>query len=77
MSFLTLGAEAAFGDFSISAVYGLREIEDLPLDRLATISLEYDLSDRLSIGAGYRFLREEGETGHTVGVLLTYEFGLP
>lgn len=74
--FLTLGAEAAFGDFSLSAVYGLRKIEDLPSDRLATISLEYELNDRLSIGAGYRFLRAEGETGHTVGVLLTYEFGL-
>jgi opacity protein-like surface antigen len=75
-SFLTLGAEAAFGNFSISAVYGLLKIEDLSPDRLATISLEYDLSDQLSIGAGYRFLRVERETIHTVGALLTYEFGL-
>ncbi len=54
----------------------MREIKNSPLDHLATISLEYDLSDSLSIGAGYRVLREDGETGHTVGVLLTYEFGL-
>lgn len=74
--FLTIGAEAAFGDFSLSAVYGLRKTEDSPPDRLATVSLEYELNDRLLIGTGYRFLRQEGETGHTVGILLTYEFGL-
>ncbi len=74
--FLSVGAETALGDFSLSAVYGLRGLDDLSADRLATISLEYALSDRLYIGAGYRFLLEEDETAHTVGVLLTYEFSL-
>ncbi len=74
--FLTLGAEADLGDFALSAVYGLRKVEGSSADDIATVSLEYELRDGLSMGAGYRFLQEEGETIHTVGLLLTYEFGL-
>ena len=74
--FLTVGAEAALGDFALSAVYGLRKVDGSSADEIATVSLEYELRDGLSIGAGYRFLQEEGETMHTVGLLLTYEFGL-
>ncbi len=74
--FLTLGAETYLGDFALSAVYGLRKVEGSSADDIATVSLEYELRDGLSIGAGYRFLQEEGETTHTVGLLLTYEFGL-
>ncbi len=74
--FLTLGAEVDLGDIALSAVYGLRKVEGSSADEIATISLEYELRDGLSIGAGYRFLQEEGETIHTVGLLLTYEFGL-
>ena len=74
--FLTVGAEAALGDFALSAVYGQRKVDGSSADEIATVSLEYELRDGLSIGAGYRFLQEEGETMHTVGLLLTYEFGL-
>jgi hypothetical protein len=74
--FLTVGAEADLGDFVLPAVYGLRKVEGSSADEIATVSLEYELRDGLSISAGYRFLQEEGETIHTVGLLLNYELSL-
>lgn len=75
--FATLGAEFSFGDVSLSAVYGLRDLGEISTDHLATVSLEYELAEGLSIGTGYRFLRDDGAYQHTVGLLLTYDFSVP
>jgi hypothetical protein len=74
--YLSLGAEIGLGDLSLSGVYGLRDIEHAPIDRLTTVSLEYALSEAFTIGGGYRYLRAEGERQHVVGLLLTCEFSV-
>lgn len=75
-SFLTLGVELTFEDFSLSSVVGRQDFEGSRADDFLTLALEYDLRDNLSLGVGYRFLSEEDESTHTIGLLLTYEFRL-
>ncbi len=74
--YTSLGAAAPIGPITVSAVYGLRDVENADTDHLATTSAEMEIFDGLSAGLGYRFGREDGETAHTFGALLVYEFGI-
>ena len=72
----TFGASVPIGPASLSGVYAVRDAEGAPTDHLATTSVEFEVIDGLTAGLGYRFGREGGETGHTLGALLVYEFGV-
>ncbi|MBY8976870.1 hypothetical protein KHP62_13710 [Rhodobacteraceae bacterium NNCM2] len=74
--YLTTGVAYGIDDFTLSAVYGLREFnEGGSTDQLATTSIEYEITDGLVAALGYSYTREENENAHTVGILLAYEFG--
>lgn len=76
-TFLTLGAEAEVGALSVSTAYGLRQGETGSADHVATVSAEWPLGKDLSLEAAYRFLDEEGERSHTLGLQLSYAFSFP
>lgn len=73
--FGTLGAAVPVGPVTLSGVYSVRDVDNVPTDHLGTVSAEMELVDGLTAGLGYRFGREGGETSHTVGALLVYEIG--
>lgn len=73
----TAGAAAPVGPVTLSAVYGLRDVEASGTDHLATVSAEIELRDGLTASLGYAFIREDGGTSHTIGARLTYEIGMP
>ena len=75
-SFLTAATEATLGEFALSAVVGRRKIAGSPAEDLMTATAKYELGDGLSLEIGYRFLEEDGERSHSVGVLVTYEVKL-
>jgi hypothetical protein len=75
--FLTAGAGVELGDAELSAVFGQRWSAGDPDGHMATIGLDYELGDALTLGAAYLLLKDEGETSHTVGLQLTFEFQLP
>lgn len=76
-AFVTLGAAVALGEFALSAVLGQHWDDGSSEGRLATVELDYELSDTVTISAGYRFLNDEGQTSHSAGLQLTFEFQLP
>lgn len=73
--YLTAGAALARGPWELSAVYALRDADGAPTDHLGTTTLAYAFTDELSAGVAYRLGREEGETSHAIGVVLSYEIG--
>lgn len=72
----TLGIAAPVGPVTLSGVYAIRDVEAAPTDHLGTATAEIDLFDGMTAGLGYRYGQEAGETNHTLGVLLVYEFGV-
>ncbi|MEM1300156.1 MAG: hypothetical protein AAGH68_12860, partial [Pseudomonadota bacterium] len=73
----TVGAEVPVGPVDLTMLYSLRDIEGAPNDQAATISAGFGIIDDLSAEIGYVYTRDGGEYAHTVGAVLTYEFGLP
>lgn len=73
--YATMGVAAPVGPVTLSAVYAMRDVEDASTGHLATATVEYEIVERFSIAAGYRYVREERIDEHTVGALLVYEFG--
>lgn len=45
-------------------------------DHLATLLLDYEVQDGLTLSAAYRYGREGGEDNHTIGLLFAYEFSV-
>ncbi|MEM1421574.1 MAG: hypothetical protein AAF661_15885 [Pseudomonadota bacterium] len=66
------GAAYTIGDWTGSAVYTVRDIENVDTDQLATATIEYDIGHGFGLGLGYKFAEEEGLDSHTVGALATY-----
>ncbi|MDH3668281.1 MAG: hypothetical protein OEN23_15240 [Paracoccaceae bacterium] len=75
-SVATLAFEIGLADLALSAAYGLKESPGVAASHLATLSLEGELAEGLTLGAGYQFLDDEGSQSHTLGLLLNYEFSL-
>lgn len=73
--YLTVGGGLVRGDWGVSLTYALRDMDRAPVDHLGTVSVDYALSEAASVSAAYRLGREGGETSHTIGLLLTTEFG--
>lgn len=72
----TIGAAAPIGPVTLSGVYAVRDVEAADTDHLATTTVDFEIYDGVSAGIGYRFGREGGESSHTVGFLIGYEFGV-
>lgn len=75
-AFLTLGAAAEVGDFTLSAVYGQSRAGTSTDGRFATAGIDYELTDELSVSLGYRYLEDEGAASNSLGLQLTLEFGV-
>ena len=69
-----LGAATQLGEGTLSAVYAVRDVDNLPKDHLATVSYEMALTDSLSSTIGYRFGREGWDKNKTTGSVFVYEF---
>jgi opacity protein-like surface antigen len=76
VAFLTLGAAAEVGDFTLSAVYGQSRAGTSTDGRFATAGIDYELTDELSVSLGYRYLEDEGAASNSLGLQLTLEFGV-
>lgn len=74
-AFVTLGAATPIGPVTLSAVYSLREVQNVPTDHLLTTSLEMELYEGVTGAIGYRFGREADESNHTIGAVIAFEFG--
>ncbi len=72
---LTAGAALSRGPWDLSGVYALRDADGAPTDHLGTATLAYAFTDELAAGVAYRLGREEGETSHAIGLVLSYEIG--
>ncbi len=72
---LTAGAALLRGPWELSAVYARRDTDGAPTDHLGTTTLAYAFNDALSAGVAYRLGREEGETSHAIGLVISYEIG--
>lgn len=70
----SLGVAAPVGPVTLSAVLSLRDFQNAPTDRLATVSAEYEIAEGFAVGAGYRYAREGKIDSHTVGAVFAYEF---
>ncbi len=73
-TFATLGVEAPVGPVTLSAVYALRDVKNLPQDQLTTVSGEIEIADGLTAALAYRYGDEGGVESHTIGALLAKEF---
>ncbi|MDX2263789.1 MAG: hypothetical protein NW215_02295 [Hyphomicrobiales bacterium] len=75
--FLTLGGKMEVNKFNLALSYTYRPFETLDgeefEDHLATVSAGYEIRDDLLLEVGYRYLTNEEEDTHTVGVKLTKE----
>ncbi|MEP2639988.1 hypothetical protein [Roseobacter sp.] len=70
----TFGSSVAFDAFTLSGVFAIRDVEEAPVDRLYTVSVEKELVPGLTGSVGYRFGQEDGVDSNALGVLLAYEF---
>lgn len=73
--YLTVGGGVAWGDWGVTATYALRDFDHAPTDHLGTVSLDYAVTEEATLSAAYRLGREGSETSHTIGLLLSAEFG--
>lgn len=73
-SYATVGVEAPVGPVTFSAVYGMRDVEALSTDHLATIAGEMEVAEGLFASLAYRYGDEGGDETHTIGALVAYEF---
>jgi len=75
-AFSSFGVEVGVGDVVLAAMHGLQGTENESLDQTVGVSVGWELSEGVSLAAGYRFLDQAGVDSHTLGLLLRYEFGL-
>jgi len=69
----TAGASYTWSQWSASASYSFREIDDgLDADHLVQASLGYEFEIGLGVEVGYRFGQEGEVDSHTLGALLSY-----
>lgn len=73
-TYATFGVAAPIGPVTVSAVYALRDVQTMPTDNLATISVEKEFFENFTGAVAYRYGDEGGEDSHTFGTLLVYEF---
>ncbi|MCP5431881.1 MAG: hypothetical protein H6923_01290 [Alphaproteobacteria bacterium] len=73
-TFLTLVGEVPFDAAEIVAAYGLRHADGTSTDHFLAVSLGYEPIEGVALQAGYRLVAEAGDTSHTIGLNLGYEF---
>lgn len=75
--YLTLGSGLSVGRWNVAAVYALRGIDpaggSAPDDHLLQLSGGYELLPGLTLDIGYRYAEVEGDSSHTLGLLLSFE----
>lgn len=73
-TYATFGLEAPVGPVTLSAVYAVRDVDNLPRDHLATVSGEIELVENFTAALAYRYGDEGGDKSHTIGTLFAYSF---
>lgn len=75
--YATFGASLDLeGPLGASAVYAFRDVENAKADHLATLSLDYEVREDMTLSTAYRYGREGGEDNHTIGLLFAYDFSV-
>jgi hypothetical protein len=73
----TAGAAYSFQDWTFSAVYANRSFSDSrDNDHLATVGVDYQLTEAVGLSLAYRYGEEDGGDSHTVGAYVSFAFGV-
>ncbi|MCA0871648.1 porin [Seohaeicola saemankumensis] len=74
-TYVTLNAAYAIGKTTISGTYARRDISSAGVTDLASIAVEYPLTDNLLMGGALAHVDDNGVKDKVVGLNLVYSFG--
>lgn len=74
-TYVTLNANYAIGDLTLSGTYSQAQITSVGKSKMASIAVDYEFNDQISLGAGLARVDSAGDKDTILGVNLVFTFG--